>query len=103
MTDTSTICAVITPPGKGAISIIRVSGKKAFEICDKILYFKKSGKQLKVLKANTIHFGLVKDKEKVIHSTLATITEKVKDDKLPFEHLIYVGDFLTNRYKSAGK
>eukprot|EP01155_Anaeramoeba_flamelloides_P023608 Anaeramoba_flamelloidesa807895_23.p3 GENE.a807895_23~~a807895_23.p3 ORF type:complete len:279 (-),score=32.91 a807895_23:1803-2639(-) len=34
------------------------------------------------------------DKEQVIRSTLDTITTQVDDDKLPFEHLIYVGDFL---------
>lgn len=34
------------------------------------------------------------DKEQVIRGTLNTITTQVEDDKLPFEHLIYVGDFL---------
>ena len=42
-----------------------------------------------------------KGKEKVIEGTLDTILEKTKGDKLPFEHLIYVGDFLTNRYKTG--
>jgi precorrin-4 methylase len=44
-----------------------------------------------------------KDKEEIIQGTLDTILEKTKGGKLPFEHLIYVGDFLTNRYKAAGK
>jgi precorrin-4/cobalt-precorrin-4 C11-methyltransferase len=42
-----------------------------------------------------------REKEKVIHGTLATILEKTGGEKLPFEHLIYVGDFLTNRYKAG--
>lgn len=33
-------------------------------------------------------------KEKVIHGTLATIGDQVGHGKLPFEHLLYVGDFL---------
>lgn len=31
--DTDTICAIATPPGRGGIGIIRVSGPKAAEIC----------------------------------------------------------------------
>lgn len=37
-------------------------------------------------------------KEEVIEATLGTILEKVGPDRLPFEYLIYVGDFLTYRY-----
>jgi precorrin-4 methylase len=33
-------------------------------------------------------------KEKVIHGTLANIGDQVGHGKLPFEHLLYVGDFL---------
>ena len=36
-----------------------------------------------------------KEKEKVIKGTLENIEGKVDDEKLPFEHLVYVGDFLT--------
>lgn len=32
--------------------------------------------------------------QQVITATLATIGEQIKDQELPFEHLIYVGDFL---------
>lgn len=34
------------------------------------------------------------DKEKVILATLDTILDRIKDQKPPFEHLVYVGDFL---------
>lgn len=37
-------------------------------------------------------------KEEVIQATLGTILDKVSQDQLPFEYLIYVGDFLTYRY-----
>lgn len=39
------------------------------------------------------HAGFL-DKEKVIKATLDTILERVGDEALSFEHLIYVGDFL---------
>jgi precorrin-4/cobalt-precorrin-4 C11-methyltransferase len=44
-------------------------------------------------------FAGYKDKEKIIYGTLDTILEETKGGKLPFEHLIYVGDFLSKRYK----
>jgi precorrin-4/cobalt-precorrin-4 C11-methyltransferase len=44
-----------------------------------------------------------KDKENIIYGTLDTIVEKTKGEKLPFEHLIYVGDFLTKRYDGGRK
>jgi precorrin-4 methylase len=36
------------------------------------------------------------DKEKVMRGTLGDIMSKVGGQKLPFQHLLYVGDFLTN-------
>ncbi len=48
-------------------------------------------------------FAGYKEKEKIIHATLDTIMQKTKGKKLPFEHLIYVGDFLTNRYDKKGQ
>jgi len=45
-----------------------------------------------------------KEKERVIQGTLSTIAGQLKmEKKLPFENLFYVGDFLANRYSSAGK
>ncbi len=37
-----TICAISTPEGEGAISIIRISGSIALEICSKILKFRRN-------------------------------------------------------------
>lgn len=36
-------------------------------------------------------------KEKVLHSTLGTVLEQLGEDKLPFEYLLYVGDFLAEK------
>lgn len=34
------------------------------------------------------------DKQQVLRATLDTVVDKVGDSDLPFEHMIYVGDFL---------
>lgn len=39
------------------------------------------------------------DKEEVIRSTLGSVLDDIRPEDLPFEYLIYVGDFLTHRYK----
>ncbi|MBN2159916.1 MAG: tetrapyrrole methylase [Spirochaetes bacterium] len=48
--------------------------------------------------AIVIHAGY-KDKEKVITATLDTIDNKIKGTELPFEYMIYIGDFITYRQK----
>ena len=39
------------------------------------------------------------EKEEVIEGTLSTIRDRIGNERLPFEYLIYVGDFLTHRQK----
>jgi len=46
------------------------------------------------------HAGYV-EKEEVIKATLGTILNQIGNEQLPFEYLIYVGNFLTHRYKKA--
>jgi len=46
-----------------------------------------------------VKYAGYRDKEEVIRGTLATILADVGNDRLPFEYLIYVGDFLQHRYK----
>ncbi|KMY66216.1 uroporphyrin-III methyltransferase [Desulfocarbo indianensis] len=41
-----------------------------------------------------VSYAGYQDREKVLVASLDTILEKTKGEKLPFEHLIYVGDFL---------
>ncbi len=55
-----TIIALATPPGVGAISVIRLSGPKTFEVADK--YFKGKESVLAV-KSHTIHYGYILDSE----------------------------------------
>jgi len=51
-----TIAAIATPPGEGGIAIIRLSGKRALEVAEKVF----SG-PIKSYKSHTAHFGYVKD------------------------------------------
>lgn len=52
-----TICAVSTPHGSGGIAVIRISGKKALEITDKVW----KGKALTASDSHTAHFGELTD------------------------------------------
>lgn len=66
-----TITAIATPPGIGAIAIIRLSGDNAIKIIDKIFFAK--NKKLAKQNANTIHYGLIKDKDYIIDDVLVSI------------------------------
>ncbi|MDR2824926.1 MAG: tRNA uridine-5-carboxymethylaminomethyl(34) synthesis GTPase MnmE [Prevotellaceae bacterium] len=59
---TDTICAISTPAGVGGIAIIRISGKDAIEICDKI-FIAKNGIQLTQTEVNKVIFGAITNYE----------------------------------------
>ena len=73
MTDHNTICALATPSGMGAISIIRLSGEKAIEITDKNFTPHTEGKKLKDQKANTIHVGTISNNEEQLDEVVISI------------------------------
>jgi tRNA modification GTPase len=51
-----TIAAISTPPGEGAIAIVRLSGDEAIQIADKV--FRAPGnKTLSIVPTHTIHYG----------------------------------------------
>ncbi|HCM88944.1 MULTISPECIES: tRNA uridine-5-carboxymethylaminomethyl(34) synthesis GTPase MnmE [Vagococcus] len=54
-----TIAAISTPPGEGAISIVRMSGDMAVTIADKISAYKY--KKLMEVPTHTIHYGHIMD------------------------------------------
>ena len=67
-----TIVALATATGVGAISVIRLSGKEAIELSDKI--FKTlNGKPLSEAPSHTVHLGTIKSENQVIDECLATI------------------------------
>ena len=64
-----TICALATANGIGAIGIIRVSGEKAIEICEKCF----DGKPLTQQTSHTVHYGFIKDNDEVIDEVMVSI------------------------------
>ncbi|MBQ3379563.1 MAG: hypothetical protein IJG50_06825 [Clostridia bacterium] len=56
----TTIAAISTPPGTGAVSMVRVSGADAFSICDKIFKKKKPFSFADAPK-NSVHHGHIKE------------------------------------------
>jgi len=66
-----TICAISTPPGSGAIAVIRLSGDKAIQITDEIFHGNK--KKLATQPANTLHHGFIKDKDSLIDEVVVSL------------------------------
>lgn len=69
-----TICAIATPPGIGAIAVIRLSGKNAITIANKIFY----GTDLLQQPSHTIHFGTIRNNNKIIDEVLVSIFKEKK-------------------------
>ncbi|MBK6995928.1 MAG: tRNA uridine-5-carboxymethylaminomethyl(34) synthesis GTPase MnmE [Lewinellaceae bacterium] len=66
----STIIALATPPGVGAIGVIRLSGPRAIIITDKIF----KGKRLENQPSHTAHFGkIVAEDGRILDEVLVTI------------------------------
>ena len=65
-----TICALATPLGKGAISVIRVSGDRAIEVCD---IFFRGTKPLKEVKSKSAIIGKIYDKEELIDEVVVVV------------------------------
>lgn len=73
MLDQSTICAISTSPGVGAIAIIRLSGSEAINITDKVFRSPKKSKKLENQPANTLHFGQIKYQTEVIDEVVVSL------------------------------
>lgn len=59
---TDTIAAIATALSDSGIGIVRISGKEAIEIADKIYVSKTGKKHLKNVDSHTIHYGFIVDK-----------------------------------------
>jgi tRNA modification GTPase len=64
-----TIIALATPQGVGAIAVIRLSGKDAIRVTNEVFF----GKNLENQPSHTIHFGTIRDGEKIIDEVLVSI------------------------------
>lgn len=70
METNDTICALATPPGTGAIALIRVSGKEAFPITGRIFKAVNKDFNIEEVKTHTIHFGNIETKDELIDEVL---------------------------------
>ena len=64
-----TIVALATPSGIGAIGVIRLSGNEAIDICNQVF----KGKDLTCQPSHTIHFGTIRDGDRVLDEVLVSI------------------------------
>ncbi len=67
MYTTDTIIALSTPPGSGAIGVIRLSGPAAISLANEVF----TGKDLTKQASHTLHFGLIKDGEVIVDEVVA--------------------------------
>src|SRR5437867_2870831 len=71
MTVSDTIAAISTPPGEGAIALVRVSGAKALDVANKIFLGKETPSQFK---SHVQHLGEIVDHDgRVIDQALMSI------------------------------
>jgi tRNA modification GTPase len=64
-----TIAAIATPQGKGALGIIRLSGKNAIALCSKVF----KGKNLNTQQSHTVHYGFIADGDKILDEVMVSI------------------------------
>ena len=89
------ICAIATPYGKGAISIVRCSGKGSIELVNKIF----KGKDLTQVASHTIHYGNIIDGDEIIDEVMVSVflPPKTYTKEECVEINTHGGMFVTNR------
>jgi tRNA modification GTPase len=68
-----TICAISTPPGKGAIAVIRCSGPDALPVAGKIVKLASQKGELSDQPANTVHFSTIYEGSQVIDQVVISL------------------------------
>ncbi len=69
MIDFDTIVALATPPGIGAIGVIRLSGPEAIRIVNRVF----RGKDLEAEATHTVHFGTIRDEGRIVDEVLVAL------------------------------
>ena len=72
MINNDIICAISTPQGNGAIAVIRLTGNESIVLCDKI-FQSPSEKLLIDQVANTLHFGILINGDKIIDEVVVSV------------------------------
>ncbi|MDR2843168.1 MAG: tRNA uridine-5-carboxymethylaminomethyl(34) synthesis GTPase MnmE, partial [Candidatus Symbiothrix sp.] len=73
ITNDSTICAISTPPGTGGIAVIRISGKEAFAITDKIYQPARQTIPVEKQLAYTLSFGKIMHQGEILDEVLVAV------------------------------
>jgi tRNA modification GTPase len=68
-----TICALSTAPGTGAIAVIRLSGKEAFSICEKVFVPHSKQNHFSEMHSHTSHLGGFFDQLELVDEVLVTV------------------------------
>ena len=72
-----TIAAIATPPGEGALAVLRLSGKQALSIADGI-FRSPSGRKPSEVSSHTVHYGHVVRDGRIIDEVLLTVFRSPK-------------------------
>ncbi|MDP8258297.1 MAG: tRNA uridine-5-carboxymethylaminomethyl(34) synthesis GTPase MnmE [Candidatus Aadella gelida] len=69
-----TIAAISTPLGEGGIAIVRISGRDALDVADKV-FRNQTGKDASSMKSHTVQYGSVTDEERkeIIDEVILTV------------------------------
>lgn len=68
-----TICAISTPPGLGAIAVIRLSGPATLETCKKIFHPAGENTDISAVPSHTVHFGTIGTGDDILDEVLLTL------------------------------
>ena len=89
------ICAIATPYGVGAISIIRCSGDNTIELVNKVF----KGKNLNKVKSHSINYGYIIDNNEIIDEVLCNVF--IAPNSFDGENMVEInchgGIFVTNQ------
>lgn len=66
------ICAISTPPGMGALAIVRLSGEGSISLTDTI-FISPGNKKLTNAPANTVHFGRIMNNSEILDEVLVSV------------------------------
>lgn len=90
-----TIVGISTAMGKGAISIIRLSGPQAIEIVNEVF----KGRNLNKVKSHTIHYGHIYNKDELLDEVLVSVfrSPKTYTAEDVVEINCHGGSFVTNQ------
>jgi len=73
LTKNDTICALSTPPGSGAIAVIRLAGPKSVAISNQYFKSPKANQTVEQFETHTAHFGTFATDNEIIDEVVLTI------------------------------